>query len=58
MDKGQQPACVTACPAEARIFGDLEDPNGKLRELLANRNRQVLRPELGPRPQVHSLLKG
>ncbi|MDP2952525.1 MAG: 4Fe-4S dicluster domain-containing protein [Chloroflexota bacterium] len=58
VDKGQPPACVTACPAEARIFGDLDEPSGKLRELLANRSSQVLRPDFGTEPQVFYLLKG
>jgi len=58
VDKGQQPACVAACPAEARIFGDLDDPNSNLRELLANRNSELLRPDFGTRPQVYYLLKG
>ena len=58
VDKGQPPACVTACPADARIFGDLDDPNGKLKELLANRNSTVLRPDFGTEPQVFYLLKG
>lgn len=58
VDKGQPPACVTACPAEARIFGDLDDPKSKLKELLANRKNQILRPEFNTKPQVVYLLKG
>lgn len=58
VDKGQPPACVTACPAEARIFGDLDDPQGGLKELLASRKSQVLRPEFNTRPHVFYLPKG
>jgi len=58
VDKGQPPACVSACPAEARIFGDLDDPRGVLRKLLASRNSQVLRPDFNTRPHVFYLLKG
>ncbi len=58
VDQGQPPACVSACPAEARIFGDLDDPQGVLRELLASRNSQVLRPDFNTKPQVFYLLKG
>lgn len=58
VDKGQPPACVSACPAEARIFGDLDDTKNKLRELLAHRNSVVLRQDFGTKPQVFYLLKG
>ena len=58
VDKGQPPACVAACPAEARLFGDLENPEGKLRDLLAGRNSVVLRPDFGTKPHVLYTLKG
>ena len=31
IDKGQEPACVQACPVGIRVFGDLDDEDGPLR---------------------------
>ena len=55
VDKGQEPTCVTACPAKARIFGDLSDPNSAVSKLLANRKGIVLRQDFGTKPMVSYL---
>lgn len=53
--KGQLPACVQACPREARIFGDLKDPKSKLSIVLKQRRYRLLKPELGTHPKCYYL---
>jgi Fe-S-cluster-containing dehydrogenase component len=33
---GQQPYCVVSCPAHARMFGDLDDPQSEINAWIAN----------------------
>ncbi|ECH0058665.1 4Fe-4S dicluster domain-containing protein [Salmonella enterica] len=49
---GLQPACVDACPSQARIVGDLDDPNSEISRLIKLYNGKTLRPELGTGAKV------
>ena len=49
--KGQNPACVEACPTGARIFGNLLDPESEIRWVLKNKKVFRLKEDLGTEPK-------
>jgi molybdopterin-containing oxidoreductase family iron-sulfur binding subunit len=52
---GQLPACVTTCIGRATLFGDANDPDSLVAELIASPNVMRLREELGTEPRVYYL---
>ena len=54
--RGEVPACVDACPARVRYFGDLEDPTSDVSRLLESRASEQLLEEMGTNPSVYFLI--
>lgn len=52
IDVGLEPACVTVCPTEAIIVGDLADPTSKVAQLVGREPVQVRRPEKETHPKL------
>jgi Fe-S-cluster-containing dehydrogenase component len=53
VDRAATPACVNICPVEARIFGDLNDPNSRISQIIAHNPTFRLREDLGTEPNVY-----
>lgn len=47
---GQQPACVSACPVNARMFGDVQDPTSLISQRIAASRTEKLLPHKQTRP--------
>jgi Fe-S-cluster-containing dehydrogenase component len=55
VQKGKEPACVEVCPTRSLTFGDLENPDSAVAQLLRSRKWKVLKPESGNQPNVFFL---
>jgi Fe-S-cluster-containing dehydrogenase component len=51
------PACVDVCPTEARLFGDLDQPDTAFSKAASAREARVFRPELGLKPKLFYVAK-
>ena len=50
------PACVTTCVGAATFFGDKNDPDSLVNELISSRRGAMrLKEELGTKPKVYYL---
>lgn len=55
IDEGLEPACVETCPTRALVFGDLNDPESEISDLVRERSNFQPRAELGFDPCVFYL---
>ena len=51
----RKPACVLACPTNARLFGDIHDPESEISIAIKEREGYQLMPEWGTKPSNHYL---
>ena len=50
IDKGLKPACVETCPTSALVFGDLNDSQSQISQLIQQRSKFQPRAEMGTDP--------
>lgn len=56
LDAGMLPSCVTTCIGYATYFGDINDPESLVSELISRPNTMRLKEELGTKPRVWYLV--
>ncbi|HIP29765.1 MAG TPA: 4Fe-4S dicluster domain-containing protein [Sulfurospirillum arcachonense] len=49
-------ACQATCPTKVRTFGDLDDPNSDISQLLEKREYKQVKEHLGTKPKLFYLL--
>ena len=52
IDQGLEPFCVVCCEGQAIHFGDLNDPNSKISDIIKKKETYRLKPEIGTEPSV------
>lgn len=55
IDEGEQPFCVEVCPVGARVFGDLDDDESEVAQLVEEGGATQLLSDLGTDPRVFYL---
>ena len=54
--RGEVPACMQLCPGRARAWGDLDDPESEVSQLVASRESIRLKEDAGTNPSVYYLV--
>ena len=56
IEQGELPACIVSCMGRAGFFGDANDPQSLVSELIGKPNVMRLKEELGTEPKVYYLV--
>ncbi|HYF92407.1 MAG TPA: 4Fe-4S dicluster domain-containing protein [Symbiobacteriaceae bacterium] len=56
LEEGMLPSCTSTCVGRATFFGDANDPESLVHELLGSPNIQTLKPEENTKPRVYYLV--
>ncbi len=52
------PSCDIVCPVNARIFGDIEDPDSEVAKVIGEKQASQLKKEFGTQPSVYYVMRG
>jgi Fe-S-cluster-containing dehydrogenase component len=58
IDREYTPACDLVCPVDARLFGDLDNPESPVAKAIGQGKATQLKREYGTAPQVYYVLEG
>ena len=56
-DHEYTPSCDLVCPVQARVFGDMDDPNSEVSKRIAATGATQLKKQFGTVPQVYYVLE-
>jgi Fe-S-cluster-containing dehydrogenase component len=56
-DQAYTPSCDLVCPVQARVFGDIDDPNSEVSKRIKATGAVQLKKQFGTGPQVYYVLE-
>ena len=57
IDRDATPACVIACPTKTRIFGDLDDPDSEVSQIIREKRATPFHEEHGTGPAIYYIVR-